>query len=105
MKNLGASKDAEPSLRCLLGLPGVQLKAVIAAYDPIREMLAKLLVVLSVDEKEEIISGVGCAKFSRFLPKHIVLFLGRWAGIGEVNATAIGRPDFEKEKILRQLQL
>lgn len=73
MKNLGASKDAEPSLKCLLGLPGVQLKAVIAAHEPIRELLAKLLIVLSINEKDEIISGVGCSKFLR-IHTHFCLF-------------------------------
>jgi Symplekin tight junction protein C terminal len=81
VKLLAEHKTAEPTLRCLLGLPKAQLKAVIKAVPKVKAPLGKLIVALSAEEKDEVISG-------------------RWAGIADGDSTAV---DAEKAKIIKDL--
>jgi hypothetical protein len=80
VKILGEHKSAEPTLRCLLGLPKAQLKAVLKAAPKVKPPLGKLLAALSAEEKDECVSG-------------------RWAGIHEGD----GAVDAEKAKIIKDL--
>jgi hypothetical protein len=72
----------EPTFRAILGLPGAQMKAIIAVAPAIKALLSKLLKVLSMEEKEEVLSG-------------------RWAGIQ--SAEGEESLDSEKAKIIKEL--
>ena len=54
VKLLAEHKNAEPSLRAILGLPGPQLKEMVAVA---RKPLRKFLPLLSAREREEVVSG------------------------------------------------
>jgi hypothetical protein len=77
MKTLAGHKDAEPSIRCMLGLPAPQMKGVFKAAPQAKAVMGKVLKALSESEKEEVLSG-------------------RWAGI----ETAV---DDAKSKIIKEL--
>eukprot|EP01041_Mallomonas_annulata_P002034 gene2034-3952_t len=57
IKNFVTHRDAEPSLRAILGLPVAQLRAMIKVATTARAPLAKLLKALSAEEQVEVISG------------------------------------------------
>lgn len=80
VKSLAEHKNAEPTLRCLLGLPKAQLRAILKAAPKAKAPLGKLLNALSAEEKEECTSG-------------------KWAGIDEVDQPV----DPEKTKILKDI--
>ena len=94
VKIFSEHKNVEPTLRCLLGLPGIQLKSVLKAAPKVKPLLSNLLRSLSVEEKEECISG-------------------RWAGlaaavVSSVNADGVVSAedavvDNEKLKIIKEL--
>lgn len=77
--------QVEPTLRAVLGLPGPQLKSVVAAAPTIKTTLAKLLKVLSATEREDVLSG-------------------RWAGLDTTSTSGeIAVLDAEKAKIVKEL--
>lgn len=76
-------RDAEPSLRCLLGLPGGQLKMILKSAPYVKTFLTKVLKALSAAEKEEVISG-------------------RWAGL-DITQEEATKGDVEKKKIIKEL--
>ena len=57
IKSLADHKYAEPTLRCILGLPKAQLKVILKTAPKAKLALGKLLQSLSPVEKEEVISG------------------------------------------------
>jgi hypothetical protein len=77
MKALASHRDAEPSLRAMLCLPGTQLQTLLKMKE-VRGALAKCLRGLSAEEKAEVLSG-------------------RWAGFEENPA------DLLKKKLLEEL--
>ena len=76
-------RDAEPSLRCLLGLPGGQLKIVLKSAPHVKSFLIKVLKALSAAEKEEVVSG-------------------RWGAL-DITQEEITKGDAEKKKIIKEL--
>lgn len=76
-----AQNIVEPTYRAILGLPGNQLKAILAAAPTVKPSLTNLLKVLSSEEKEEVISG-------------------RWIGISAEGQSAT---DTDKPKIIKEL--
>jgi hypothetical protein len=82
VKSLAEHKNAEPTLRCLLGLPKAQLRAILKAAPKAKVPLGKLLNALSAEEKEECTSG-------------------KWAGIYEAEGDQGMDP--EKAKILKDI--
>ena len=54
VKLLAAHRSAEPTLRAVLALPGAQLKEMVVVA---KEPLKKFLQLLSVEEREEVVSG------------------------------------------------
>ena len=91
LKLFAEHKNAEPTLRCLLGLPGIQLKSLFKIAPKVKPLLSTLLKSLSTDEKAETISG-------------------QWAGLvgekekdGAVQIEPV--VDAEKLKILKELSL
>ena len=91
VKIFAEHKSAEPTLRCLLGLPGLQLKSILKVAPKVKPLLGSLLKALSTEEKEDCISG----KFAGLL--------------NDVNVTdsVVGGAvvDNEKNKILKELSL
>lgn len=88
MHKLWGHKDAEPTLRCLLGLPASALKPMLKNFPDLKPPLAKLLQALSVKEKDEVLSG-------------------RWAGIDVAQALApedAAKADTDKAKLVKELQ-
>ena len=84
VKRFAVSKDAEQTLRCLLGLPGVPLKVLLKIAPTAKASLGRTIKGLSVAEKEEVLSG-------------------RWAGIDVTSP--IGEPaklDADKQKIVKE---
>lgn len=86
VKIFAEHKNAEPTLRCLLGLPGIQLKSILKAAPKVKPLLGSLLKALSAEEKEESLTG-------------------KWAGIAVENVESTGVPvvDAEKAKIIKEL--
>lgn len=88
LKLFAEHKNAEPTLRCLLGLPGIQLKNILKIAPKVKPLLGTLLKALSTEEREETISG-------------------KWAGLSVENNnsvdTAVPVVDTEKLKILKEL--
>lgn len=84
VKRFAGSKDGEQTLRCLLGLPGAQLKLLLKLAPTAKAAIGKTLKALSVTEKEEVLSG-------------------RWAGIDVISK--VGQPaniDAEKARIIKE---
>ena len=84
VKRFAAAKDAEQTLRCLLGLPSAPLKLLLKLAPNARAPVGKTLKALSANEKEEVLSG-------------------RWAGI-DVSSRA-GEPaklDADKQKLVKE---
>ena len=89
LKLFSEHKNAEPTLRCLLGLPGIQLKGILKIAPKVKPLLGTLLKSLSAEEREETISG-------------------KWAGLLIENnniENAIPVVDTEKLKILKELSV
>lgn len=88
VKIFSEHKNAEPTLRCLLGLPGLQLKSILKVAPKVKPLLGSLLKALSAEEKEECVSG-------------------RFAGlISDVTDPVVDAVvDSEKSKILKELSL
>lgn len=109
MNKQATHKDADPSIRCLLGLPADQIKAIlysglqnnkiplakvpIAALvsTPLAKILGRYLKGLVADEKEHVVSG-------------------RWAQIEPVEVTEATqvqatKAEADKAEILKQLEL
>lgn len=86
VKIFAEHKNAEPTLRCLLGLPGIQLKSILKAAPKVKPLLGSLLKALSAEEKEESLTG-------------------KWAGIAveSVDSTGATAVDAEKAKIIKEL--
>jgi Symplekin tight junction protein C terminal len=86
VKIFAEHKNAEPTLRCLLGLPGIQLKSILKAAPKVKPLLGSLLKALSAEEKEESLTG-------------------KWAGIAVETVESTGVPvvDAEKAKIIKEL--
>jgi len=84
VKRFAASKDAEQTLRCLLGLPTAPLKVLLKLAPTTKALMGRTLKGLSTMEKEEVLSG-------------------RWAGIDVTSPK--GEPaklDAEKQKIVKE---
>jgi hypothetical protein len=79
VKIFGTASKAEPTLRALLGLPAAQLQQVIKVGSAVKKPLADLLLRLSPEEREEVVSG-------------------RWAGIADESEPT--RAD--KDKIIKK---
>ena len=88
VKIFAEHKSAEPTLRCLLGLPGLQLKSIIKVAPKVKPLLASLLKALSAEEKEECVSG---------------RFAGLISDVTDPMVDAV--VDSEKNKILKELSL
>jgi hypothetical protein len=89
VKKMASHKNAEPTLRGLLGLPGAQLKAILKVASEAKAPMAAILKALSKEEKEEVLSG-------------------KWAGIAETPAESTAEDgaftmDAEKTKIVKEL--
>ena len=87
LKLFAEHKNAEPTLRCLLGLPGIQLKNILKIAPKVKPLLGTLLRALSTEEREETISG-------------------KWAGLSVENNNSVDTVpavDTEKLKILKEL--
>lgn len=84
VKKFATNKDAEQTLRCLLGLHGAQLKVVLRVAPTAKAPLGKTLKALSAAEKEDVLSG-------------------RWAGIDiSSKAGETAKLDAEKAKIVKE---
>jgi len=88
IKSFAANQYAEPSLRAVLGLPAVQLRAIIKVATNARAPLCKLLKTFSVEERQEVLSG-------------------RWTGltlptVGEETVSA--KDEAEKMKLIKELE-
>ena len=83
VKKFATNKDAEQTLRCLLGLHGAQLKVVLRVAPTAKAPLGKTLKALSAAEKEDVLSG-------------------RWAGL-DVSSKAgeTAKLDADKQKIIK----
>ena len=57
VKSLSSSKDSEPTLRSILGLPGQQMKVVVEVAVDIKPHLNKLIKSFSREEYVEVLSG------------------------------------------------
>jgi len=79
VKIFGTASKAEPTLRALLGLPAAQLQQVIKVGSAVKKPLADLLLRLSPEEREEVVSG-------------------QWAGIADESEPT--RAD--KDKIIKK---
>jgi hypothetical protein len=79
VKVFGTQPKAEPTLRALLGLPAAKLQQIIKVGTAVKKPLAELLMRLSPEERDEVVSG-------------------RWAGIEDTDARA--RAD--KEKLIKK---
>jgi hypothetical protein len=79
VKIFGTASKAESTLRALLGLPAAQLLQVIKVGSAVKKPLADLLLRLSPEEREEVVSG-------------------RWAGIADESEPT--RAD--KDKIIKK---
>jgi Symplekin tight junction protein C terminal len=88
VKIFSEHKSAEPTLRCLLGLPGLQFKSILKVAPKVKPLLASLLKALSAEEKEECVSG---------------RFAGLISDISDPVVEAV--VDAEKNKILKELSL
>lgn len=88
VKIFAEHKSAEPTLRCLLGLPGLQLKSILKVAPKVKPLLASLLKALSAEEKEECVSG---------------RFAGLLSDVADPVIEAV--VDSEKNKILKELSL
>jgi hypothetical protein len=80
MKNLAGHRDAESSLRAMLGLPASQLHTLMKIKE-VKGPLSKCLKALSVGEREDVVTG-------------------RWVGIDDA---ASGTIDTLKAKLLEEL--
>lgn len=93
LKIFAEHKNAEPTLRCILGLPGAQLKGVFKAAPKVKVPLANLLKALSAEEREEAVSG-----------KWAGLLVSNVEGDGGTGPAPSSIPiDIEKLKILKEL--
>ncbi len=57
VKSMIGTRDSEPTLRALLGLPLTQLRGIIKAAPTVKGYMSKVLKSLSADEFEEVVSG------------------------------------------------
>ena len=90
IKSLANSKDSEPTLRSVLGLPGQQLKVVVEIALNIKPELNKLLKSFSKEEYVEVVSGQWL--FGEDIGKSCI------DESGELNL------DAEKAKIVRSIE-
>lgn len=90
LKIFAEHKNAEPTLRCILGLPGIQLKSVFKAAPKVKLPLANLLKALSAEERDEAVSG----KFAGLVDS---------SDIGDTEPSPSMPVDGEKLKILKEL--
>jgi hypothetical protein len=83
-KNLAAAasahKNAELTLRALLGVPAPQLKGLVRVAPTVKGAMSKLLKTLSSGEKEEVVSG-------------------KWAGIADES----GAVSEEKQQLIAEI--
>lgn len=103
VKIFAEHKNVEPTLRCLLGLPGIQLKSVLKAAPKVKPLLSNLLKSLSAEEKEECISGkwAGLSIAVNVIVGDSVEGAGGGGGGGGGNEDVI--VDNEKMKIVKEL--
>ena len=91
VKSFAMHRDAESTLRACLGLPGVQLRAIMKLAPASKAFFSKFLKVLSAAEKEEVLTGrwIGLVKERE----------GNFPSVDEIL-----KNDAEKAKILKELQ-
>ena len=95
LKIFAEHKNAEPTLRCILGLPGAQLKGVFKAAPKVKVPLANLLKALSAEEREEAVSGKWAG---------LLVSSGEGEGDGGTEPVPSSIPiDTEKLNILKEL--
>ena len=107
VKIFAEHKNVEPSLRCLLGLPGIQLKSVLKAAPKVKPLLSNLLKSLSAEEKEECISGkwAGLSAVVNAVTVNVVNanVTGGGDGVGGEGSVEEVIVDNEKMKIIKEL--